>query len=576
MPFDPKNYDTALISSVCQEHWPKFFEHARRERQKLVNVPNEDDKARIIAYGIWHDFYRNRPEFIKVACRDDTDEDDVVEIYAPGAKKLVEATNRFLLVDFDAVVQEDVGSAQDQMVAKEFLENLFGRERFQARLAQQKRYCMIKGDAFWHLVAEPWKREGERISLVELLPEHVFPIIDPGTDRIMGYHIVDVIDNPRNTSATRKVIPDELARRQTYRRVIGKDGHPNGQITSELALFEIGGWDDRTAATAEKLELVEVLVPQFVLPQQISQLPVYHIRNNPPQLSTFGVSEIAGIELMIKAVNQSLSDEDLTLITQGLGVYWTDAAPPVDAYGNEVPWDIGPSKVVQVGTDGHFGKVSGTSTVAPYQDHIKLVDEQMQQGAGVPDIAIGMVDSATAESGIALQLKLGPLLAKNAEKELEWLAVHDQLWYDLFNSWLPAYEGIELDVEVLSETGDPMPENRTQRITELQTLWDMGIMPVEKLYIALNELGYDFEDGDFEQAVADKTMAAGAQMGGAFDQPGDGTSFDESFNEGAADLEERMTEDEQGNFPEYDMPTPNQFGRNGTPVAAGRNGRGYG
>ena len=563
MPIDPKMYDTALISSGLQEHWPKYVAHNRKMRQTLVNIPNEDDKARIIAYDLWLDLYRNRPEFFKIICRDDEDDEDVVEIYVPGARKLIEATNRFLCVDFDAVVDEEVGTAVDHHAAQDYLDKLFKRERFHAKFAQQKRYSMIKGDALWHIVAEPWKREGERISLVELPPEHYFPIEDPTTGRIMGCHIVDVIANPRNTNATRKTIPDELARRQTYRRVIGPNGQPNGQITSELSLWGIGGWDDRTPESAEKLDLIEVVTQEFVLPQPISQIPVYHIRNSPPQLSTFGVSEIAGVELLIKAVNQSLSDEDLTLITQGLGVYWTDAAPPVDAYGNQVPWDIGPSKVVQVGAEGHFGKVSGTSTVAPFQEHMKFMDEQAQQGVGVPDIAIGMVDVQTAESGIALQLKLGPLLAKNAEKELEWLAVHDQMFYDLFKMWLPAYEGIELDVEVNSQCGDPMPENRTARIAELQQLWDMGILPVEKLYLELNELGYDFEDGDFEQAVADKTMSSGAQMGGAFDQPGDGTSFDEELDELGEEEEEEEDPNAQSNFGAYNKPQVNGFAMNG-------------
>jgi len=374
MPFDPKIYDTALISSVCQSHWPKYMNRASKQRQTLANIPNEDDKARITAYELWMDMYRNRPEFFKIVCRDDEDEEDVVEIYVPGARKLIEATNRFLCVDFDAVVQEDVGVVSDHQLAQDWLDKTFKRERFHARFAQQKRSCMIKGDAIWHVVAEPWKRPGERISLVELPPEHYFPIEDPSTGRIMGCHIVDIISNPRNTNETRKAIPDELARRQTYRRVIDANGHPNGQITSELTLWEIGCWDDRTDDTADKLKMVDVVTPQFVLPQAISQIPVYHIRNNPPQLSTFGVSEIAGVELLIKSINQSLSDEDLTLITQGLGVYWTDAAPPVDAYGNQVPWDIGPSKVVQVGAEGHFGKVSGTSSVAPYQEHMKYMD----------------------------------------------------------------------------------------------------------------------------------------------------------------------------------------------------------
>jgi hypothetical protein len=228
------------------------------------------------------------------------------------------------------------------------------------------------------------------------------------------------------------------------------------------------------------------------------------------------LSELAGSESIINAINQSLTDEDLTLITQGLGVYWSDASPPVDENGNEVEWEIGPGAVVQVGQGANFGRVSGVSSVTPFQDHVKLMDENMQQAIGVPDIAIGMVDVATAESGIALQLKLGPLLAKNAEKQLPIQIKTDEFLEDLLD-WILEYEGIKANgVEVTAAFGDPMPKNKKAELEEVMSIWTQApsTLPVSWLYEQLNEImGYELDEiSDFEQACEDAAKIASSAM----------------------------------------------------------------
>ena len=528
MPPDPKQWDTALLSSSVPEHWPEFANTTTTLRQELNNIVDPDDKIRILAYRLWMDFYRNRPENFKIMLRCD-DEDDAVEIYLPSAAKIIESTHRFLCVGMELAPLDDVGTGNDQKAVTAQIEKLFKRERFEAKFASQKRHCLIKGDACWHIVGDFSKRKGRRLSLKELPPDNYFPIIDYATDERTGCHIVDVIKNPKQTPAQRNSRDEYLARRQTYRKERNKKGEATGRITSELSLFELGKWDDRHPDN--EVVLVENL-QFFALPTAITQLPVYHFRNKPPQNSPFGVSEIAGIELLLKALNQSISDEDLTLITQGLGVYYTDSPPPVDAEGNTVPYEIGPGSVVQTGPDGNFGRATGVSSVAPYQDHMKFGDDYAMQGSGVPDIAAGQVaDVQVAESGIARILKMGPLIAKNAEKELEILDVHNQMAYDLVHMWLPAYEaqptylagdpttGEETElIEVEFTVEDPMPRDRKADFEELQAIWETGVMPVDKYYAHLNDdFGYDFEDGDFEQAVADQTLLAQAQTGGGFD-----------------------------------------------------------
>jgi hypothetical protein len=325
---------------------------------------------------------------------------------------------------------------------------------------------------------------------------------------------VDVIRNPKNDQATKAVSDDFVVRRQTYRRVVDKDNVPTGAITSELTLWRMGMWDDRVPDP--ELAKVKDVEPERTLPEGIQNVPVYHWANNRPPNSTFGMSELAGIESIISAINQALTDEDLTLITQGLGVYWTNASPPVDENGDEVEWEIGPGAVVQVGVDGTFGRVSGVSGVTPFHDHVSILDENAQQALGIPDVAIGMVDVQTVESGIALELKFGPLLAHVAEKMPVIQKITDEFLEDLLD-WLAIYEGVVgTGVEVESMFGDPMPKNKSQQLADVLSIWSEApdTLPVEWLYDQLNDImGYELDvNTDFPQALEDagKISSAGA------------------------------------------------------------------
>ena len=69
-----------------------------------------------------------------------------------------------------------------------------------------------------------------------------------------------------------------------------------------------------------------------------------------------------------------------------------------------------------------------------------IAEKGMAESAGIPEVAIGRVDVSAAESGISLKLQLLPLLAQNAEKELELINVMDQFHHDITTMWLPGYE----------------------------------------------------------------------------------------------------------------------------------------
>lgn len=501
MPIDPRQYDSAIDYIDVDSEFSKA----------IGNMANMDDKLRLKAYELYEDMYNNRPEHMRVVMRGE--DEDGVEIYLPSAKKCIEAINRFLCTNYQFKLDKDTGTTEDQQLVAKSLCALFKQQNMHHKFHQLKRYMLIKGDACLHVVAKEWERDGHKITIEELKPEHYFPIEDLVTGEMLGCHIVDIIRNPKTTPNTKKYSPEFLARRQTYRRVVDINGTPTGPITSELTLWASGRWDDRVPFL--ELQWVDTITSEFQLPDEIACLPVYHFSNNPPPCSSFGMSELTGVESLITAINQAMSDEDLTLITQGLGVYWTDASPPVDSNGEIAEWEIGPGSVVEIGAGGKFGRVSGVNSVTPYLEHILAMDESIQQALGVPDIAIGMVDVATAESGIALSFKLGPLLAKNAEKELMMKLKMDEFLEDLVTAWLPAYENFSVgEVLVQSKFDDPTPTNASQLLQDLLGIWGSAesILSVQWFFQKLNEImGYDLSMDDFHDALMNQIEEAKVQ-----------------------------------------------------------------
>jgi hypothetical protein len=486
-------------------------------------VVSEEDKNRLQSYELYERIYWTSPQTFQVLQRGT----DSAPIYLPTARKIIEACNRFLAVDFGYLVE-----GTDEGVSA-LIASLFKREKFFTKFATQKRYGLIRGDAVWHLVADPTRPEGERLSLYELDPSNYFPIMDPDNpEKRIGCYLVDIITDPNDPNASKKI-----ARVQTYRKVQDNPGGPV-TITSEMAHYEPAGWDARNLAPKD-VKLLRVVKPVFALPPEITSIPVYPISNTRiPGPRPFGYSEILGIERVFAAVNQAVSDEELSLAMAGLGVFWTTAGPPKDAVtGRIVPWDIGPARMIEVGKDSKVERLQGITSVAPMIDHMNFILDETAGGIGIPDIAAGKVDVTVAESGISLQLQLSPLLAKNSEKEDTMIEEYDQMFYDIVHAWLPAYEGTTSapEVNVVSVVGDPMPKNRKADIAEVMDLVTAGILSkAEARKILKSKFGYDIaedvtklleEAGEFasaQDAFANRaagelndTGAAGQQQDGS-------------------------------------------------------------
>lgn len=446
------------------------------------------DQERIASYQKYEEMYWDVPETYKIVQRGS----DSLPIYVPNGRIIVNTTNRFLARGETWLVDPAFGTPEEQKVASGLFTRLFRRERWRSKSNMNKRYGLIRGDAFYHVVADPKKAPGRRISIYTLDPASVFWIHDPDdADKIIGVHIVDQVVFDNKT----------LLLRQTYRKT------ENGRITTELAIFKPDKWADPALTDGKTNPQPEkVLVPLQELPEDITAIPVYHVRNFEEPGNPYGSSELRGLEVLSAAVNQTVSDENLILALEGLGMYATNADPPTDDDGNETTWKLGPGRVVEVAADREFKRISGVGSVEPTQSHVMMLVNFMREAAGTPDVAIGSVDVSIAESGIALQLRMGPMLAKNEEKEDIILDVKAQMYYDIQTMWFPAFEAVDLStVSVVPHVGSPLPVDRAGSVQEIIALYEAKLISAEYARQKLSELGgYDIP-ADMGQAILTET-----------------------------------------------------------------------
>jgi hypothetical protein len=442
-------------------------------------IPSELDQLRFQSYQLYPEIYWNVDEIFKLATRGTNDK----PIYIPTARTIIDTTNRYTAPQFGVAVTSKTGvSTPDVIACQMILQDFMARERFKSKFSGAKRYGLIQGDWIWHVTADPSKTVGSRLSITALDPGMYFPIwADDDLDRVIGCHLVEQTFNEKG---------DAKIRRLTYRKA------DNGRVTVEDAVFGVDDWEGPNARPETILRAVEEL------PETITALPVYHVKNFEEPGNPFGSSEIRGFERIMAAINQSISDEDLALALDGIGMYATDAPHPTHPdTGARVPWQLGPGRVIHHPADSKFGRVSGVGSLGPFQDHLAFLINQLREGSNTPDIAVGNVDVKVAQSGIALSLQLSPMLAKASEKNELILDVHTQLFYDLVNGWYPAFEETTFtDVIVTPVCGDAVPVDRAARFTELNDMLDRGVIDTGYYRTEAAKLGYVFPEGMAEAA----------------------------------------------------------------------------
>jgi hypothetical protein len=460
------------------------------------------DQERIASYQIYEEIYWSHPETFKLTLRGDESK----PIYIPSGRTIVEAANRYACKGFSVGVDPALGTPADRANLLLALTNWIDRENFYATFNSNKRYGIMRGDWVFHLMADPMKEPEKRISCVAVDPASYFTVPMPDNpDRIWKIHLAETTKNDKN---------EDVVRRQTYTRL------DDGRIQSELSLFKIDEWSKGDAKAQQ------VITAPYILPDQIRAFPVYHIRNSDEPGNPYGSSEMRGIESLITGINQSATDEDISLALEGLGVYASDGGGPVDEEGEDSDWIIGPGRVVENAIN--FRRVNGVNSVGPYQDHIKMLKQNAFEATGTSEVAVGSVDVTVAESGVALALRMSPTIAKSEEKDTLILGKMKQMFYDLVTMWFPAYESMSFgEAQALCTVGDKLPKNRD---AEVKLVLELMSSPVPVLSAAtarkhLANYGFEFDPG--EEALILKEMAATSEAQSPSGAPAGESGFEE-------------------------------------------------
>jgi len=408
------------------------------------------DRDRISAYQKYEEIYWSHTDAFKLTQRGDDDQ----PIYVPNPKKIVDTTSHFFLKGLKVSAEKE-GNLQTA------LDKLFKRELFYPRFHTAKHSGVTRGDFLMHLSADPTKPPGTRIRLNSLDPAVYFPEYDDDdVDRIVAVNLAEQIIDPDNPTQTQMRVL-----RYQYRIVGGRR-----RVTSQETIYEVLDW-----WKGQSRKKIREVKPEKELPARITTIPVYHFKNQAWQGDPFGSSEIRGYERLQGGINQSVSDEELALALEGLGVYATDSGPPVDSQGNEIDWEIAPGRVMELGAGGQFRRVEGVNSVKPFQDHLDFLVNSLYETSAT--FRSGEIDAQVAESGIALAIKFLPTAAKLEERDSSGVGVLEQLFFD-WKAWHFEYENENLgEDEVKITLGEKLPENKTDLLNVYNNLVDRKAIP---------------------------------------------------------------------------------------------------
>jgi hypothetical protein len=471
------------------------YSTARSLMGTLPTWMDDLDAQRIMAYQVYEQIYKNVPETFMLTQRGT----DQSPIYIPNGRIIVDTTDRYTATGFGYTTDPAFGSTAEQQTALLAFKALFDRERFLSKFAANKKFGLIRGDWFFHIVADPNRLPGKRISIYTVDPAAVFYVPHPDDlERNMGVHIIEMFEESG----------EQMIKRQTYSK--GPDPYDpetdDGKIWSSLTIHSMDDWQDPAKSP------VRTIIEPYPLDPLITAFPVYHIKNSEEPGNPWGVSELMGLERVMGAVNQAISDEELALALEGLGMYATNSGPPTDEEGNETNWILGPGRVVEVaGADEKstwFKRVGGIGSVVPYQDHLKFLTQALREGSGTPNIAIGQVEVTVAESGVALALQMAPMLGKAEVKDINIRDVSIQMFYDL-KAWLQVYEAINTGLAlVVPQFGPKLPVNVEQEVDRILKMVEAKIMSLETARVKLTALGYQFAANEGDLVVEEAASVA--------------------------------------------------------------------
>ncbi len=445
-----------------------------------------------------------------------------VPVYIPNARTVVDTTAHYYLKGLAVSVKEPETYTKTAAALAEFLR----REMFYSTFHAAKHRGVARGDYALHLTGDPDKLDGKRLSVNPVHPSKVILDRDPDNkDRVVRVHLVERIPHPDKGKPGEHAIKelcywyDEGSNDDTpYEDQVARETPADRTEGVRTVMREERLWStDKPWWNEEERELIAVTLEEEALPSPIDTIPVYWFPNLGWDEGPYGYSELRGFERQFQSIDQVTTDQGTSLSLEGLGVYATDGGKPVDQNGQEVEWEVGPGKVMEVGTGAYFRRVEGVGSVKPNIDHIDYLESKIREAGGLSDVALGRVDVQTASSGIALAIKFMPTLAKLDERDKVGIDRLTQFFYD-WQKWYKAYENAQLDGEVEVTIGDKLPTDRTGRINELNNMLDRGVIPKKYYRAEMQKLGYEFPD-DIEQQIDEEDQKA-AEKAAAAAPPG--------------------------------------------------------
>jgi hypothetical protein len=458
----------------------------------------EMDQERLASYSVYDQIYWNWDKALKLALQGSNS----APLLIPSARTIADETSHYLLKGL--TVETEDPESEFGLWMSDFLK----RERFYTRMHEGKHSGVIKGDWLYHITADDEKPDGRKVSLTTIDPGSYFPYYaDDDPDQLMAVDLANLVvmeggrvrvhrlrySYPADTDGNIELIGD-------VRRVI-----------REEAIYEQEGWWNGQAA-----KVFNVILKEELLPENINTIPVYHFRNIGSQGDPFGSSEIRGFETLVRGLNQTASDEEITLALDGIGIWVTDEGRP------EGGWSVGPGEVMEVSEGKHFSRAEGVRSIKPMLDHLEMVRHSLYQGSHTFD-AQG-IDVQIAESGVALAIKFMPTLAKIEQRDQEGLAILENLFFDL-RGWFVDYEGQDFREDILNLVlGQKLPTNRKETLNELNNMLDRKV--ISRAYFREQmavRMGYQFPDNIEKDIIAEEKELAEARQ---FMSPENGAGFD--------------------------------------------------
>jgi hypothetical protein len=469
----------------------------------LAGWTDEYNAQRLASYDLYDDMYHVEPSTYKLMLRG-TDEKP---IYIPTAKKLINTLARYVGKGWGYMVlapddpEADVNEEQIAL-AQRTMANFFRRERVLSKFTSGKKEWLRRGDWVWYISADSAKRAGRRISIRCIDPRVYFPIFDEDdVTRLSGAEIVEetIVGEDKIAIKVQRWLKPNHPLHPDY-------GFEESDEDPSSIYYDVTIYDVENFSNIDKRKTLSTPTPLTEL-EGITSLPLYQVKNNEESENPFGSSDLRGLESLVSGINQSASDEDLSLAMSGLGMYVTTAGAPEGG-----SWVLGPNRVVEIGEGDEFERLEGIDSVEPFQAHLEYLEGQMMSVSGISDVAQGTAQIKTGVSGLALAIRMQPMLDSAAEKDDSINTVMTQMLHDL-KEWFLQFEEIDLgDVEILSvmSEANKLPFDRETRWKELMEGLTQGIFSAEFVLEELQDkFGYDtFPSNMLSQAQAAAAVKA--------------------------------------------------------------------